>query len=138
MKRMSGMKCLQTVGPVSCNMAGRYVSLLCLCFSGVLALGAKPASESPVAPGGSLVRVGEVFSLPDGPAWDGSSELIVSDVKDQSVHCYRHGRREKLLPAHIALWLRNGVLASQPCPSKSIRADAARKLLARIARGGTW
>ena len=35
------------------------------------------------------MRVGEAFSLPDGPAWDGSSELIVSDVKDQSVHCFR-------------------------------------------------
>ena len=70
-------------------MAGRYVALLCLCFSGSLALGAKPAGESPVDTDGSLVRVGEAFSLPDGPAWDGSSELIVSDVKDQSVHCFR-------------------------------------------------
>ena len=70
-------------------MAGRYVALLCLCFSGSLALGAKTAGESPVDTDGSLVRVGEAFSLPDGPAWDGSSELIVSDVKDQSVHCFR-------------------------------------------------
>lgn len=76
-------------GTVSCDMAGRYVALLCLCFSGSLALGAKPAGESPVDTDGSLVRVGEAFSLPDGPAWDGSSELIVSDVKDQSVHCFR-------------------------------------------------
>ena len=82
------MKRLQMFGPVSCNMAGRYVSLLCLCFSGALALGAKPASQSPVARNGSLVRVGESFSLPDGPAWDGLSELVVSDVKAQSVHCY--------------------------------------------------
>jgi gluconolactonase len=83
------MKCLQMFGTVSCDMAGRYVALLCLCFSGSLALGAKPAGESPVDTDGSLVRVGEAFSLPDGPAWDGSSELIVSDVKDQSVHCFR-------------------------------------------------
>jgi gluconolactonase len=83
------MKCLQMFGTGSCDMAGRYVALLCLCFSGSLALGAKPAGESPVDTDGSLVRVGEAFSLPDGPAWDGSSELIVSDVKDQSVHCFR-------------------------------------------------
>ena len=83
------MKCLQMFGTVSCDMAGRYVALLCLCFSGSLALGAKPAGESPVDTDGSLLRVGEAFSLPDGPAWDGSSELIVSDVKDQSVHCFR-------------------------------------------------
>jgi gluconolactonase len=89
MKGMRGMKCLQMFGTVSCDMAGRYVALLCLCFSGSLALGAKPAGESPVDTDGSLVRVGEAFSLPDGPAWDGSSELIVSDVKDQSVHCFR-------------------------------------------------
>ena len=75
--------------PVLCSMAGRYVSLLCLCFSGAIALGAKPASESPVNPDGALVQVGESFSLSDGPAWDGTSELIVSDVRDQSVHCYR-------------------------------------------------
>jgi gluconolactonase len=89
MKGMRGMKCLQMFGTGSCDMAGRYVALLCLCFSGSLALGAKPAGESPVDTDGSLVRVGEAFSLPDGPAWDGSSELIVSDVKDQSVHCFR-------------------------------------------------
>ena len=86
---MRGMKCSQMFGTVSCNMAGRFVALLCLCLPGSLALGAKPAGESPVDPDGSLVRVGDTFSLPDGPAWDGSGELVVSDVKDQSVHCYR-------------------------------------------------
>jgi len=89
MKEMSEMTCPQMFGTVSCNMAGRFVALLCLCLPGSLALGAKPAGESPVDPDGSLVRVGDTFSLPDGPAWDGSGELVVSDVKDQSVHCYR-------------------------------------------------
>ncbi len=89
MKEMSEMTCPQMFGTVSCNMAGRFVALLCLCLPGSLALGAKSAGESPVDPDGSLVRVGDTFSLPDGPAWDGSGELVVSDVKDQSVHCYR-------------------------------------------------
>ncbi|MEO2001240.1 MAG: SMP-30/gluconolactonase/LRE family protein [Pirellulales bacterium] len=69
-------------------MIRKHAFLLCLCCSSSLAFGAKPDGESPVVPNASLVRVGDSFSLPDGPAWDGSSELIVSDVKDQSVHCY--------------------------------------------------
>ena len=89
MKEMSEMTCPQMFGTCSLNTAARYISLLCLCLPGSLALGAKSAGESPVDPGGSLVRVGDTFSLPDGPAWDGSGELVVSDVKDQSVHCYR-------------------------------------------------
>ena len=89
MKEMSEMTCPQMFGTGSLNTAARYISLLCLCLPGSLALGAKSAGESPVDPGGSLVRVGDTFSLPDGPAWDGSGELVVSDVKDQSVHCYR-------------------------------------------------
>lgn len=83
------MTCPQMFGTCSLNTAARYISLLCLCLPGSLALGAKSAGESPVDPDGSLVRVGDTFSLPDGPAWDGSGELVVSDVKDQSVHCYR-------------------------------------------------
>jgi len=83
------MKCSQMFGTGSLNTAATYISLLCLCLPGSLALGAKSAGESPVDPDGSLVRVGDTFSLPDGPAWDGSGELVVSDVKDQSVHCYR-------------------------------------------------
>ena len=89
MKEMSEMTCPQMFGTGSLNTAARYISLLCLCLPGSLALGAKSAGESPVDPDGSLVRVGDTFSLPDGPAWDGSGELVVSDVKDQSVHCYR-------------------------------------------------
>mgnify|MGYP001322801940 FL=1 len=89
MKEMSEMTCPQMFGTFSLNTAARYISLLCLSLPGSLALGAKPAGESPVDPDGSLVRVGDTFSLPDGPAWDGSGELVVSDVKDQSVHCYR-------------------------------------------------
>ena len=89
MKEMSEMTCPQMFGTCSLNTAARYISLLCLSLPGSLALGAKPAGESPVDPDGSLVRVGDTFSLPDGPAWDGSGELVVSDVKDQSVHCYR-------------------------------------------------
>ena len=89
MKEMSEMTCPQMFGTCSLNTAARYISLLCLCLPGSLALGAKSAGESPVDPDGSLVRVGDTFSLPDGPAWDGSGELVVSDVKDQSVHCYR-------------------------------------------------
>ncbi|MBL6911348.1 MAG: SMP-30/gluconolactonase/LRE family protein [Pirellulales bacterium] len=83
------MTCPQMFGTGSLNTAATYISLLCLCLPGSLALGAKSAGESPVDPDGSLVRVGDTFSLPDGPAWDGSGELVVSDVKDQSVHCYR-------------------------------------------------
>ena len=89
MKEMSEMTCPQMFGTGSLNTAARYISLLCLSLPGSLALGAKSAGESPVDPDGSLVRVGDTFSLPDGPAWDGSGELVVSDVKDQSVHCYR-------------------------------------------------
>ena len=83
------MKSSQMFGTGSLKTAARDISLLCLCLPGSLALGAKPADESPVDPDGVLVRVGDTFSLPDGPAWDGSGELVVSDVKDQSVHCYR-------------------------------------------------
>ena len=70
-------------------MIRKYTVVLGLCLPGSIAFGAKPDHVSPVDRDGNLLRVGEAFSLPDGPAWDGSSELIVSDVKDQSVHCYR-------------------------------------------------
>ena len=70
------------------SMIRKHAVVLCLCLSGSIALSAKPDHVSPVARDGNLLRVGEIFSLPDGPAWDGSSELIVSDVKDQSVHCF--------------------------------------------------
>ena len=70
-------------------MIRKYTVVLGLCLPVSIAFGAKPDHVSPVDRNGNLQRVGEVFSLPDGPAWDGSSELIVSDVKDQSVYCYR-------------------------------------------------
>lgn len=102
-KGKSEMMCSLICGTVSWNMIGRHVSLLCLCFSGILAFGAKPVGESPAVPGGSLVRVGEIFSLPDGPAWDGSGRLVVSDVKDQSVHCYRPSEKSwKAVPMEPA------------------------------------
>lgn len=45
-------------------------------------------AESPVDPGQPLQRVGEGFGLPDGPAWDSRGFLVVSDVKNQTVHRY--------------------------------------------------
>ena len=54
-------------------MIRKYTVVLGLCLPGSIAFGAKPDHVSPVDRDGNLQRVGEVFSLPDGPAWDGSA-----------------------------------------------------------------
>ena len=78
---MSRMKYLQSYGPFSLRAVTQYFFLVCVCVFGGLSFGEEPAVTSPVDSDGSLVRVGDSFSLPDGPAWDDVGELVVSDVK---------------------------------------------------------
>ena len=73
---------------LSLRAVTQYFFLVCVCVFGGLSFGEEPAVTSPVDSDGSLVRVGDSFSLPDGPAWDDVGELVVSDVKGQAVRCY--------------------------------------------------
>ncbi len=45
-------------------------------------------ADSPIDREQPLRRIGDGFGLPDGPAWDGRGFLVVSDVKNQTVHRY--------------------------------------------------
>ena len=87
-KEMSHMKHLQSYVPLSLRAGTQYFFLICVCVFGGVAFGEEPANTSPVDSGGALMRVGDSFGLPDGPAWDDVGELVVSDVKGQAVRCY--------------------------------------------------
>ena len=78
----------QAYGPLSLRNGTQYFFLVCVWVFGWVAFGEEPANTSPVDSEGALMRVGDSFGLPDGPAWDDVGELVVSDVKGQAVRCY--------------------------------------------------
>ena len=87
-KEMSHTNHSQAYGPLSLRAGTQYFFLVCVWVFGWVAFGEEPANTSPVDSEGALMRVGDSFGLPDGPAWDDVGELVVSDVKGQAVRCY--------------------------------------------------
>ena len=87
-KEMSHTNHSQAYGPLSLRTGTQYFFLVCVWVFGWVAFGEEPANTSPVDSEGALMRVGDSFGLPDGPAWDDVGELVVSDVKGQAVRCY--------------------------------------------------
>ena len=87
-KEMSHTNHSQAYGPLSLRTGTQYFFLVCVWVFGWVAFGEESANTSPVDSEGALMRVGDSFGLPDGPAWDDVGELVVSDVKGQAVRCY--------------------------------------------------